>query len=224
MAIQIGGWSVGTIGEVDAAPKALHVTERPTDYGSRGSFAASLPNNGSQGSLAFANGNIAGIFIWRVPFGVCLVRRITVSFNGANAFTTAGVMTFKLWVSRFTSTVSSLGNAAILPNSNVNATTSHRNRTSMQSTNLTDFRVQSTNAPGAVATLDAQPLAAIATSVTAAAGQNPIPHLELWRARRGQTPIMLTISEALIYRLELTPGGGSSKATIGVEWDEVLGY
>lgn len=217
MAIQLKGNS-GTNVEVDAATRAVRVTQRPIDYGTLGSYSLGA----TSGVMTAGLGGASAVFAmrWTHATNIALIRRVAISAGGITVFT-AGTVLFDMLAER-SWTVGPSAQTAVVPVNN-----DCKRRTAMGTSLFAanDVRVSNTGAiTVGTATADAQPLAAIMGSTTATAGTPLIaPGSDLWTYAPGdgRYPLYLATNEGFIVRATV-PGSGTWGFSVSVDWDELL--
>lgn len=215
MAVEIIG--SGIIVGAGAAHKSANINLQPNEFGTGGSFRATMRSGVMAAALA-ANAEIFQ-FRWGDAAKKCVIRKVMMEGAGSIAAFTAGVTIAELIIARAWTAVGAGGTPAVMTGNNQKmATTGHA--TSLLATNG-DMRVASTAALTAgTKVLDAQPLGAIVSSVQAAAGAIVFPNNHLINADSGLHPIVLIQNEGLIVRATV-PALGTWTFALTVVWDEV---
>lgn len=228
MSIQVIGNTTGTVLEVDANTRAVHINERTKDFANGGSYSKALASGPIAAGLA-ANSNVYH-FRTASPDVLCIIRRVRVSaYNAGTAFT-AGAVTLRMFPSR-------MGTGT--PNAGVNATVIHNNgklRTNfasiqavaMDHTGVISFNsvitLISTSALTTVAaTLDTDPIAAITTGVDATAFAPIFKNEVLFEAPAGEYGLACAEWEGFTIQATV-PATGTWNLRVVTEWDEVPYY
>lgn len=231
MSIQIQG-AGGTIPEVGAAAAVpLHVTTKPTPYGTLGhySVAASTGTIGAgmatDGHIFHARWTDATRFAVIHEVSLLLFRNITVAFA-------AGVFTFKLDFGRTWSADGSGGTSLTLTGDN------NQLRTSMGASLFGAVRIATTAALGiGTVAFDTQSIGAAygSTGTTPVIGQGYIPQYSavtggggegvvlFSRDPGGEHPIVLAQNEGIAIR-GTVPATGTWVAAVRMKWAEVTAY
>lgn len=222
MALQVGGWSINSVAEVDAK-RDLIITERPTDHGFQGHF--SIGHFPAAGFLVTPAGSINLFqFCWlgAVP---AVIRRVAIGVGASSTTFTAGVTKIQLIMNRFLTAIGTGAAAATLPSNNNNAVMAQRRRTEQFfDTLVRDVRIATNVAPGAVtAQPDNQPFASYCHSVPAVAGSVVFPFTNVYECRRGSNPLVLGEGDCINVQLT-TPATGSCAAAASVDWEEIPNY
>lgn len=214
--------NTGTVVEVDANTRAMHVTTYPLNVGSMGSYAIS----GSTGAIAAgmaANGTIFQ-FRWTSGSGVALIRKVTLgAAAGATGFA-AGTATCGIWAARSYTVTGTTGSNSI-------ATTGSegKRRTSHSTTAVAngDIRISGTAAStGQTWTLDTSALALVGPFTVTATAQTAFipPGTVLWSPDwAGEWPLVLAQNEGFSVRCTV-PATGVWSAVVSVEWTEVATF
>lgn len=221
MAIQIQG-NAGTVADVDGTNyRAIRVNQRPLDYGSLGTYSVSGRTGTMAAGLA-ANAEVFN-FRWTDPTRLCAITSVHATGAGSIVAFAAGFTNLELLIARsWTALATTPGGTALTPSAN-----NQKLRTSMGTSLVNDIRVSSTAAlstAGRVATLDAQPIGSLTSSVTATAGTPLWPPEHLYEsAENDNMPIILAQNEGFVIRATV-PATGTWTASFDVSWIELAAY
>ncbi len=212
MAVQIQG-NGGIVSEVDGTIwRAQRVTDRPTEYGAGGYYAAAISATTVTAVAAAAN---LVSFRWTSASLLCLVRQVNISIQVTTASSTV-IPEFAGYIARNFTVSDSSGTAVTLSGN------SFKRRTSMATTALGDFRFASASSLTAgTRTLDAQQF--IDVNVPLALGGM---QTQIWGIDGpGDHPIVLAQNEGLVFQNVTTlTTAGAYKYTVHIHWAEVPSY
>lgn len=216
MPIQVAGFTVANIMEVEAATRAARVTIKPADYGALGIYSLAQVSGVMAAGLAAA----APIFSWRwgdaTRFAV-LKKLIISAGNTATAFA-AGTVLFNAFIARSFSASDTAG-TDITPTGNGN-----KLRTSMGTTLLTSARISSTaTLTAGTRTLDANPFGSLCSSIPAVAGTPLIPPTPLFQAQAGDYPVVFAQNEGVVIQATV-PATGTWSFSVQAQWEEFTAY
>ncbi len=215
--LQIGGFALGTIAEIEAATRALRATLKPADYGALGSYAKAMRNGGTV--MAAGLGAAAPIFSFRYGgANLCQIRRIKMSAAaGVTAFA-AGSAMFDFFVAR-AFTASDTGGVA----GSVAGNYAKLKSAMAASSGVADFRISQTATLTAVTrTLDADPFASLIGGVPVVAGQSLIPpNTAVFNPAPGEDLLTLAQNEGFVCQATV-PATGVWNFSIAVEWGEYV--
>ena len=221
MAITFQG-NAGVVTEVDTTHRAIRMTGRPMEVGTRGAYGLGV----TSGIMAAGLAGTSEIFQmrWIHATQVCILRSITFNLaQGTTAFA-AGVIEISLTVARSWSADGSAGTAVVMSTANTNK---KRTDFALSSFSDTGIRFSATAALGAgTKTLDTNKLATFSAFVSSAAGtaaQSTIiaPGTMLWqRNTTDEYPLLLEQNEGIVVRATV-PATGTWQYSTSVEWAEV---
>jgi hypothetical protein len=200
---------IGTNGGLRTSPVPL------TDATLLGSYSTSQVSGTIAAGTITSLGKIAA-FRWAPTITTYLarIRRIKVSMGDLAGFT-AGFASFHAFFGRAYTVADSTGATASTMTGN-NA----KLKTAWATSNGAILYVSTTGLiSGGTVTMDTNPIATIAASVVATAGQPVIPAYDLFRAEAGDHGIVLANQEGIVLQA-IAPATGSMSFGITVEWDE----
>lgn len=201
--------------KIESKSGALRVTPRALDIGVLGSYRKVMRS----GTIAAGAGTIIAFSARWAPTPnteLALIRRIWCSMGNVTAFA-AGFLSVDLFMAR---------TQTVLHNSGGTAGTFTGNNGKLRTDDATSAGmscyISTTGAiSGGTEVLDTDAFASVGGSVTAVAGQSPIPpNTELFRAAPGERPIILENNEGFTGKI-LVPATGTYNLTLGWDWDEV---
>ena len=248
MSVQVGGFSVNTLGEVETNTKALRGIIKPVlPYGS-GSFCMAAKPVTLGNTLAYSAAPLWA-FRWRSPATICSIKKVNVHAISGITAVAAQVFTFALTIMRdidYMPAVDNVGGTSVgipsklytgaptlrdtqpksaLRDSGLFGTYESFPGTSVFLTNF-DFISDATLVTGLSLSsgtiTDANPVAAITTSLAAVATRFIQQPANLWDVGWGDHPIMLDENTGFLVKFTGTsPGSTTPQLSIQVQWEEV---
>jgi len=218
MAIQLQG-NGGTVAEVEAAYRSLHVTSYPQDPLTLGYYALSFHN----GTSAMAAGLAAAAPIVAFRWGnanLCLLRSVKMAMGGSATAFTAGRGAVDLFFARSFTVSDTGGTTATITGNNA------KKRTSFGTTLLTELRFsQTATLTAGTRTLDANPFSANYISIGTVANTMILPvGAILWqRDSSDEYPIVLAQNEGFIIQATV-PATGTWFYSAQIEWMEIASF
>jgi hypothetical protein len=229
MAIKLQGYS-GTIADVDGTRfRAQKITFKPTEYSTGGHYSMGA----ASGIIPAALTTPAELFQFRWSSSSLLgvVQRVRLSAAVSTTFFAAGVPLNFLLQKSTSWSANGTGGTSITPD------VSNKQRTSMASSVLGDFRIATTAALGAgTKTLETLDFAAAICAGNQAgcdfqalfspgiAMQNPAISLFEANVANGMHPLVLAQNEGFSLVLNAVPATGTWQFGIDVQWAEVAQY
>src|SRR5262245_38552579 len=191
MAVNVAG-NAGVNAEVGTSAtgfRALHVTGKPQDPGSLGSYSAGSNN----GTTAFTGGAQTDIEIYQFRWtsaNVGMIRSVRSSLGASVAFA-AGQIKLDLFVARSFTAAGTGGGTLTITGNNM------KKRTSFGTTVMGEIRTATTAALGAgTKTLDSTPISSFVTASTAIGNPFGTSTIDLWRRDTSdEYPITLAQNE-----------------------------
>jgi hypothetical protein len=219
MAIQIIGYS-GVIGDVDGTVyRALKVTQRPTEYGMRGSYRLSVATSAINATLS--NGSLFQ-FYWPSTIANALIWGLWVNYSGSSP--TSDFQLFRLMFERLVSGYGSGGSLITVPGTTKG---SQQLRTSMRPSLAAPVRVATTAAlTNGTWAEDANPHGSFTFVVNGTGiNTNYIPQMRLFgsMSRRNKCPIVMGANEALNVTLT-TATTPTFVVGLTMAWTEIGSY
>ena len=209
MSVQIQGFGA-VVADVQA-DRSMLTALKPISPGALGAYQKGLVT----GTMAAGLGANSPIFSYRYGgANLAIPKRIRISLGDLAAFT-AGLITFSMFVARAFTASDTGGTAGTLTGNN------GKLRTSFASTGLSDMRIAATAAltPG-TRVLDTDPIATLAISVAATAGQPLAPSFnDLFIKVPGEYPLVFAPNEGFVIHATV-PATGTWQAGVDVAWDE----
>lgn len=219
MAIQIIG-NGGVIADVDGTTyKALKITNRPAEYGLRGSYRLGVSTGTINATLT--NGSLFQ-FYWPSFIANALVWGVSVDYNGASS--NVNFQVIKLLFERYVTAFGTGGSVIFVPGTTGQ---SQQLRTSMRASLVNQARIATTAALGnGTWTEDGQAIGSLTFTVDGTGiNRNYITGLRLYGnlGRKTAAPIVLAANEALNINLTTTTTP-TFVVGVNIAWSEVGAY
>lgn len=211
MALPIQG-NGGVIAEVNGSVwRALHMTDRPPEFGAGGYYRTIL--TALTAAAPAAGANLAS-FRWTSSTLLALIRRIELKLIVTTAFTGAVNPELAAYVARTFSASDSAGTAVVTTTNNMKKRTAHA--TSALATGDLRFATAGVLTAG-TRTLDPQPISEVYASIALGSVDSAIFGTE----GPGDHPIVLAQNEGLVFQNVGTTTAGIFKYIIGISWAEI---
>lgn len=194
---------------------AARVTLTPVDVGIYGSYRKAMTSGTIAANLGAAS--LVYGFRWAPTPNtlLCLVRRVMITMGNVTAFA-AGFIAMNMFAARSYSVLETSGGTL-----GTYSTNNAKLRTSFAaSAGVTNYMTTTAAISGGTATLDADPMGQLSTSVTATAGAPPTTPTNLFSAAPGECPLILANQEGFVIKATV-PATGTWQLGVTVDWDEV---
>jgi hypothetical protein len=222
MPFQIIGETTGGISEIETNSKALRGVQYPVDPNLHGVFSAAA-------TIVTGTQVVAGpmlTFQWLSATTLASLRKVIVNFNiTTNLNSVAGTYVAKLFAARNFSVQHNANQTALLVQAHSNK---HRTRMEYGAENANIVFVTLSNAAmtGAVYTLDANPMGAVAISALAGNAKDTFaPGVPIFAAEPGEHPYLMRRNEGFEVQWAVPTGiNNSIGATVAFQWEELESY
>jgi hypothetical protein len=207
--------AISGVGQDVQTDRSALMALKPINPGALGSYQKGLVTGTMAAGLAAASP------VYSFRYGganVARVNRVRASLGDLAGFT-AGLVILNMFVARTFTASDSGGTAGTLTGNNAKL------RTSFAATGVSDIRISSTGTLTAgTRTLDADPIATLAISAVATAGQPIAPSFnDMLIKLPGDYPLLLATNEGFVL-LATVPATGTWQLGVDTAWDELASF